>query len=733
MRHIGRRAAGLLGLACLAAGPPRAAWGQAGPGEAVRESASATVIEVPVTVIGKDGRPVSGLTAADFELFDDGKRRPISAIDAVDLSAPAPPPRAGSAPQPPAVPASARRLWLLVFDLSYSSPSGIVRARDGARDFVTRSMRESDLAAVGTLSVDTGWKLLVNFTRDKRQLGDAIGTLGVPSLTPPTSDPLVFAFSTLAGSETGALTSGNSSDREQAFLEGLRDMQSLRRKSNDELLRGRAGKLVQSLAGIGRVLDSVRGRKHVLFFSEGFESRLLTGTGLGAAHDGSTQATSALDPTTAMGAGDASLSGEIWKIDNDARFGSGSSRDRLGAALALFQRSDAVLDAVDIGGLRADGDPSPRNEGGSDTLFTMAADTGGDFVRNANQLGGELEKVSDRTSRVYVLAYAPGPLSRPGAFHKLRVEVKSPGARVIARTGYYEPRPYRSLTRLEQVLASGDLVTAGGPSSQIDARLLAAAFPSPAESPQVPIVLEIPGGSLLSGDSSDKSGVQIYAYATDARGNLVDYVASEIGLDLSKTRKALESGGLKFYGTLYLPPGDYDLRVLVRNAATGRSGVVAARLAVPAMPGGAPTVLPPLFPEEPGRWMLVRGTPRSDAPARPADYPFAVAGESFIPAALPSLRAGADAKVAIVAYNFGGAGRAAALETAVRLAGPDGRAANAQLKVEKSSDDERGGGQKRLVSFSTAGLAPGRYALTVVVTDPSSHSTAESTGAFELK
>jgi len=53
--------------------------------------------------------------------------------------------------------------------------------------------------------------------------------------------------------------------------------------------------------------------------------------------------------------------------------------------------------------------------------------------------------------------------------------------------------------------------------------------------------------------------------------------------------------------------------------------------------------------------------------------------------------------------------------------------------VEKSSDAERGGGQKRLVSFSTAGLAPGRYALTVVVTDPSSHSTAESTGAFELK
>src|SRR5262249_23212608 len=189
--------------------------------------------------------------------------------------------------------------------------------------------------------------------------------------------------------------------------------------------------------------------------------------------------------------------------------------------------------------------------------------------------------------------YSPKGLTKPGAFHTLKVGVKAPGAKVIARSGYYEPRAYRTLSPLEQILSAGDILTGGASGARIDLRLTAAAFASPSEIPQVPIVLEVPGASLLAGDSGEKSGVQIYAYANDPKGNLVDYVASELALDIPKVRPTLEASGLKFYGTLYLPPGDYGLRVLVRNTSTGHAGVAAAHLAVPAIPGGAPSVLPP--------------------------------------------------------------------------------------------------------------------------------------------
>ena len=42
-------------------------------------------MEVPVTVLGRDGQPVRGLSASDFELFDDGARQRIEAMDVVDL------------------------------------------------------------------------------------------------------------------------------------------------------------------------------------------------------------------------------------------------------------------------------------------------------------------------------------------------------------------------------------------------------------------------------------------------------------------------------------------------------------------------------------------------------------------------------------------------------------------------------------------------------------------------
>lgn len=713
--------------------PPAFAVQEIHPPGAVQERASATVIEIPVNVVGRDGKPVVGLTAEDFELYDNGRKQPISGFEVIDLSRTLSP--AAKAQPFEELPPSARRLWLIVFDFSYTSPTGLLRARNGARDFVTRSMGGEDLAAVGTLSVDTGWKLLVNFTRDRLQLAAAIDTLGFPAVAARSTDPLAFAFAPInpSGSPTGGRGPGGST----GDMPGeVKDLQTLQRTASDGLARGRITKLVASLAGIGRVLDSVRGRKHVLLFSEGFETRLLSGNAAGGGRDGSLQQPigSSLATSSAQDAADATVSGELWKIDSDARFGSSSTRDQLITALSLFNRSDAVLDTIDISGLRAEGDVGAGKPGsGTDALFTMASETNGDFVRNANQLGGELHNVAERTALVYLLVYQPKQLSQPGVFHKLQVKVKASGAKVLARSGYYEPRPYRSLSPLEQLLASGDLITGGEREQGLAAHLLAAPFASPAEVPQVPIVLEIPGSSLLAGDTGEKTGVQIYAYANDASGTLADYIASEMTLDLSKLRASLESGGIKFYGTLYLPAGDYGVRALVRNGTTGRSGVFTAKVRVPKMPGGAPTVLPPFFTEPEGRWVMVRGNPRSDAPARPPDYPFAVAGDSFIPAALPAISNGAETKVAVFTYNLGGGDKPAPLQARLEIVGPDGKARPIDMKITRKSDFERGGGRKLLLSFKPEGLAPGRYALKVAVSDPISKVSSESSSMFEVK
>jgi VWFA-related protein len=713
----------VMGLAAGQEKPPAAS--------VVKESAGVTLIEIPVNVIGKDGKPLAGLTAADFELFDDGKKQGIAGLDVIDLSKTVAQPG-----EPEPVPASARRLWLLVFDLTYNSPSALVRARDGARLFVTGAMQPNDLAAVGTLSVDTGWKLLVNFTRDRRQLASAIDTLGLTGNAGRTTDPLSFAFLP-PGPSGGAGGPQAIGKRDAEVLENLRDLQRMQKQAGDSLARGRVTKLVSSLGGIGRVLDSTRGRKHVLFFSEGFETRLLSGHMAGGDRSTSltqSQAAASQDQSTPQGAAEAAASGELWKIDSDTRYGNTATREVMLGALEQFNRSDAVLDAIDTSGLRADGDVSGAGSAGTgtDALFAMANATNGDLVRNSNQLGSELGKLQERTALVYLLIYQPKQLSKPGTFHALKVKVKTPGARVLARSGYYEPRPYQSLSPLERVLAAGDLVTGGERENEIQASVLAAPFASQTDLAQVPVLIEIPGRSLLAGDSGGQATVQIYVYANDGSGTLADYMASEMTLDLSKVGSTLEAGGLKFYGTLYLPVGQYAVRALVRNGTTGRAGVFSTRFEVPEIPGGAPTVLPPFFEEAPGRWLMVRGSPRADAPPRPVDYPFAVAGESFIPAAAPVLPQGAPARVAVVIYNFGVSAKPEPLEVRAEIVGADGKSRPADVTVLRRSDIERGGGRKVVLDFRPQGLSAGRYALKVAVTDPASKKTAEASSPFEV-
>jgi len=100
------------------------------PDTTVQEEAKVTVVEVPVNVIDKNGRPVENLTAADFEVYDDGQRQTISGFDVVDERRSVQVPGEGEPPIHPA----ARRHFMLVFDLSFNSPRGVVNAQRAARD-----------------------------------------------------------------------------------------------------------------------------------------------------------------------------------------------------------------------------------------------------------------------------------------------------------------------------------------------------------------------------------------------------------------------------------------------------------------------------------------------------------------------------------------------------------------------------------------------------------------------
>ena len=156
-------------------------------------------------VTDKQGKPVTDLQAAEFEVLQDGRTQGITnfsyiaagpgvaaAAEAVQRSG-----QKRQAPPPPAVlkPAQIRRTMALVVDDLGLSFDSISRVRQSLHKFVDREMQPGDLIAV--IRTGAGMGALQGFTSDPHLLHAAIdhvkfnsfGRVGVDSFTPLGAEP----------------------------------------------------------------------------------------------------------------------------------------------------------------------------------------------------------------------------------------------------------------------------------------------------------------------------------------------------------------------------------------------------------------------------------------------------------------------------------------------------------------------------------------------------------------
>ncbi len=708
-------AAGFAGLLAWSAvtgwpgGPAPAAASPAQP-PGFSESSQVTAVEIPVQVT-KDGEPVRGLTAADFEVYDGKARQSITGFDMVDLSLPAS--QALSAP----IPVEARRHFLLLFDLAYSESRSIVKAREAAREVMLKQLVPSDLVAVATYAASTGPRLVLGFTSDRRQIAAAIDHLGLPELVDRSPDPLRLVADDL---KAEFLQSGRNPDNgsakanaQQAMIQSLSETARASERANRENQMAQVSAMTRGLADLGRLMSSVSGRKQVVYFSEGFNSSFLEGAESKEEQDAMSQQ---------------AQFGLSQNVDSDARFGSTRQNNLLEAMLESFRRSNCVIQSVDIGGLRAQGGLGPTRASGEATLFQMARDTGGELFRSFNDLGAAMDRLLKQTSVTYVLTIQPADLKHDGQYHKLRVQLKN-GSRAVQvsyRTGYYAPVAYARESSLAKSLAAADALMSAGRAGTVDVAVLAAPFRTAAAKAYVPVVIEAGGPSLLAGSDGPALPAEIYAYAIDAQGQIEDYFDQAMRFDTAKAPPALREGGLKFFGHLELGPGQYWLRVLVRNGSTGAYGMRAERLTVPAFAEPGAVVLPPFFPETPGRWMIVREPPRGAQ--RDAPYPFMMQDHPYIPASRPALVPGQELPLALVGYNWAAGG----FTPAARVESADGRDLGpAALQVAGHA----GGGAKpdeiKASLRIPSGLAPGEYRLVVTMGPSAAAASAAPTAAVQ--
>ena len=597
-----------------------AAWPVASQ-QTFEEKVTVAYVEVPVTVLAKDGAPVRGLTKANFEIRDDGDKRVIESFDAIDFAA------AGGATKAisPLNPAS-RRNFLLLFDLSYSNPLSVTRAQEAARNFIARSIGGRDLVGIATIDVDRGFRFVTAFTTDRNLLTAAIKD----PANFRAGDPLQISGFTIAEPDPQTRPGLGGSGLGELALEQARDIARQSSVANDAMNRTRVRKQVDMLADVASALDRLVGRKHLVLLSEGFDPRLVQGRGAGKMENQAEEDTAA-------------EKGEYWKIDSDKRFGSAEAQSSIALMADRFRRSDVILHAVDIQGVRVANDVQGgarfnSNEG----LFLLANSTGGTVFRNSNDIATEFDKLTRQQEVVYVLGFR-APVKRAGQFHELKVKlVNVPGARVTHRGGYYDAGAESSVAR---TLSLAEVIVNDIPQTDVGFHALAAAFPRSGHEAQVPVVLEISGADLVRNGRNGRATTDVFVYAFDENGLVRGTVHQRVTLDLAQVGARLQDSGVRFYATLALPPGSYAIKSLVRVAESDRKGYQRVDVVVPAE--GDVAVVRPLFFAEPGNWVMVKSA--SDDPKIP--YPFVLGETTFIPAAQATLRKGEPRLFAVFVYN----------------------------------------------------------------------------------
>ena len=696
-------------LATILTVPPA----QAQKSQGFSETTEVVAVEVPVQVVGKDGEPVRGLTADDFEVFEGRRKMPITGFEVVDLELPATAARAS------AVPSAARRHFLLLFDLSFSEPRSIVKAREAARNLVL-GLHSSDLISVASYHASTGPTLVLGFTSDRRQVDTALDQVGMDTGKP--NDPLRLVLRRGAGRPIQAASPNMAGTADsQGYASGSADTIAA---YNDKLsnsmgsadLEGQkraVTALTRSFADLAKVMGGVQGRKYVVYLSEGYDSRLLQGT---------------TDQARVDEMAAASASGEMWNVDNEERYGSTKTANDVERMLEEFRRADCVIQAVDIGGLEAGAEVGKRRTGGKDSLLQMAKGTGGELYENLNDLSSAMDKVLRKTSITYVLAFQPEKLRFDGSYHKLRVELKdgSRGNRILHRPGYYAPKPFSERNPFERLLDASTRVMSGEEAGPLGISVLAAPFRVSSDGlSYVPVVIEVDGPGLIGGmQPSGTLPAEIYVYAFDGAGAIPDFVTQTLGLDLAKVEPTLRQSGLKFFGHLDLFPGTYSLRVLVRNGTTGSYGLRVASLEVPDPVEAEPVLLPAFFPEAPGKWLMAREVVPAGEKTPP--YPFMVKDQPFIPASKPVLSLGEPAAVSLMGYNLAPGN----LEVRSEVLSVDGREVGpGAIQV---LERETGGTTDRLKgTFQPPALEPGEYLLRITLTDADG-GTGTSTTPFVI-
>ena len=504
---------------------------------------STALIQVDVTVTGKDGEPVRDLRRDEVQIYENGKLQPISNFSFVDGTGAA----ASAAdrrtappdirlPTRPVRPDEVRRTIALVVDdltLSFASTAWV---RDALKRFVNEQMRDGDLVAI--IRTGAGVGALQQFTTDKRQLMAAISrvrfNLG--------GTAKVGAFNVIQQGEGGDAVAAErelNEFRETIFANGT----------------------LGAMNFVVRGMSELPGRKSIMLLSDGFALYTRDDRGV---------------PTGSR------VLYSLRRLTD------------------LANRASVVIYTLDAKGMQAGGleasdstiDMSPEQiEGGlndrrnaifntQEGLTYLARQTGGFAVLNQNNISRGIRRVLDDQS-YYLVGYQPDddtfdPKMR--RFNKLEVKVTRPGTRVRYRSGFFGVSDEQIVKpKMNATQAILNALTSPFAVNDVSVRMNAVVASDAKQGAFVRSFINVDARDLTfkkGDDGKYTTSFDLVALNFGDNGAILDERSKNFSMtvDEGEYRRLLQRGLVSSFTLPIKKPGGYQVRIAFRDVASEKVG-----------------------------------------------------------------------------------------------------------------------------------------------------------------
>jgi VWFA-related protein len=513
------------------------------------------LVQIDVLVTDKNNKPVAGLKREDFELFDNNKRQQISnfAYEQTNTR------RVSEATTetrslPRAISAGdLKRVIAFVVDTLHIKYENIYRTRKMLEDFVDNKMQPGDLVLI--LPTGGGSGVLQQFTSDQRLLHRAIDRLRPFYFSNDTTPYRSFARMGMPTMSNPGMGGQASTGRGPAGVSMPRGAPSIL-GTPDPLEEADVRATLDALKQVIKSMGKLPGRKVSVFVSEGIRFY-------------ATQATNDLNQTTALAA-----QSNVVFYTVDPR--------------GLDTLSLEASDQIDTGGDVTEFLNNKRSDfhESQDSLRAIAADTGGKFFGNNNDIKRGLDSVLDENSAYYMLGFYPESGHWDGKIHKVKVVVRErPDLTVTFHKSYLAKSLASEYSRLDPKLAEAfEAIMSPLVRRDIDLRLTPLYIDNTQREPVVTLLLHIDASKLhfTQAEGRYQTKLDEFGLVFDATGKAVDKFSNTLDMNLlPQTYEGALRRGFVATRILNLKPGTYQIRMFLREIGSGLIGTANDYIDIP--------------------------------------------------------------------------------------------------------------------------------------------------------